>query len=143
MSVLVAIACAACLFGVLSGDVRVVRAVPSSRWGALALKCGALTVGAAGEEVLWRWLLLGRLSGAVGLPGAAVLSIGGFALAHGGTQGCRGVIAHLVTGSAFALLYLTTGDLLVPIVAHASYNVLVALAVEAERATSADKLAPS
>ena len=139
MSVAVAIACAICLFGTLSGQVRIVRPVPRPRWRALAAKSGRLTVRAAGEEVLWRWLVLGRMSAPLGLPGALVLSVGGFALAHYGTQGRRGILVHLVTGTTFAALYLATGSLVAPIVAHAAYNVLVSVAVEAEAGGSREE----
>jgi ABC-2 type transport system ATP-binding protein len=54
----------------------------------------------------------------------------GFAAAHVGAQGRRGALVHLVTGTVFGTVFLATGSLLAAISAHASYNLLVVLAVE-------------
>jgi membrane protease YdiL (CAAX protease family) len=73
------------------------------------------------EELLFRGLLMGALSGAhrlvqLGLP--ALL----FGVFHGDwAQGA----ATFVLGLGFGFLRLTTRSLLIPIVAHATYNLLV------------------
>lgn len=87
-------------------------------------------VRSASEEVLWRWFVLGSLAPAFGAGGALVASTAGFAAAHMGAQGRRGAAVHLVTGTVFGTVFLSTGSLLAAISAHASYNLLVVLAVE-------------
>jgi ABC-2 type transport system ATP-binding protein len=84
----------------------------------------ALTIGAALEELFWRGLVLGALTLAAGAAGALALSSALFASVH------RRRRLHLVTGAAFGGLYLATGRLLAPVVAHAAYNVLVCSAAE-------------
>ena len=128
----IAIALAVCLFVALSGDVRIVRRIPPPCRRGLVVKSGWLAGRAAAEEMMWRWLVLGQLRLALGMPAAFALSVGGFALAHRASQGSRGMVVHLVTGSAFSALYVATGSLVAPVVAHAVYNILVAVAVEAE-----------
>jgi ABC-2 type transport system ATP-binding protein len=78
-----------------------------------------LTVRAALEELFWRGLVLAALSLALGVIGGLVLSSAAFAGFH------RRRRLHLVTGLAFGALYVCTGKLLAPILAHAAYNVLV------------------
>lgn len=84
----------------------------------------ALTIGAVLEELFWRGLVLGALALAAGAAGALALSSALFAGVH------RRRRLHLVTGAAFGGLYLATGRLLAPVVAHAAYNVLVCSAAE-------------
>ena len=83
-----------------------------------------LAAGAALEELFWRGLVLGALAIAAGAAGALALSSACFACVHRR----RGL--HLVTGAAFGGLYVVSGKLLAPIVAHAIYNVLVCSAAE-------------
>jgi membrane protease YdiL (CAAX protease family) len=107
-------------------------ALDTSRWvtlivqqathGELIVLGLALTiVPACVEELLFRGLLMGALSGAhrlvqLGLP--ALL----FGVFHGDwAQGA----ATFVLGLGFGFLRLTTRSLLIPIVAHATYNLLV------------------
>lgn len=80
------------------------------------------------EEILWRWLLLGGL--ALTFPTAAAFAAATivFALTH--THGRR---VHLGTGATFGALYLLTGTLLAPLVAHIVYNLLVAGSLSAAR----------
>lgn len=87
-------------------------------------------VRSASEEVLWRWFVLGSLAPVFGAGGALVVSTAGFAAAHMPAQGRRGAAVHLVTGTVFGTVFLSTGSLLAAISAHASYNLLVVLAVE-------------
>jgi membrane protease YdiL (CAAX protease family) len=74
---------------------------------------------AAGEEVVWRRVVLGELlrSGpALAVTGSSL----GFALAHRARQGL-----HLGTGAVFGGVYLATGVLAACIVAHWTYNLLL------------------
>lgn len=73
------------------------------------------------EEILWRWFLLGGL--ALMIPRGAALAAAtiAFALTH-----AHGRRVHLGTGATFGGLYLLTGTLLAPLVAHVVYNLLVA-----------------
>ncbi len=104
----------------------------SARWRAPALvaRGGFFAVRSASEEVLWRWFVLGSLAPVLGAGGALVATTGGFAVAHVGAQGRRGAAVHLATGAVFGAVFLLTGSLLAAIAAHASYNLLVLLAVE-------------
>jgi membrane protease YdiL (CAAX protease family) len=96
-----------------------------------ALARGAVLLPAAClEEVVWR---LGALAAARPLAGPAValaLSSAGFALAHLRQAGPLSVRVHLVTGHVFGGVFLATGALLGAIAAHATYNLLVAAALE-------------
>ena len=83
-----------------------------------------LTVCAALEELFWRGLVLGALALAAGAAGALAVSSALFAGVH------RRKRLHLVTGAAFGGIYLATGHLLAPVVAHAAYNLLVCSAAE-------------
>jgi membrane protease YdiL (CAAX protease family) len=79
---------------------------------------------AVNEEVVWRRLVLGE-SLRAGAIAAVTVSTVGFAIAHRARQP-----THLVTGAAFSGLYVATGTLLAPIVAHWGYNAVLALRVD-------------
>lgn len=81
------------------------------------------------EEIVWRWLLLGGLALAVPAAAAFVATIVAFAWAH--AHGRRG---HLLTGATFGGVYLLTGTLLAPVLAHVVYNLLVAGSLRTTRA---------
>ena len=85
-----------------------------------------IVAAALAEETVWRvgCLLLLRHA----LPAAAALALGtaAFALAHGGTQGRRGVATHTITGAGFGLLFLSSGSLAAAAAAHGVYNLLAA-----------------
>jgi ABC-2 type transport system ATP-binding protein len=119
------------LFRVLAGHVRwpLRRLLRRSR--RIALRGTYLTLTSAAEEVLWRMLVLGGLTPAVGLVPALLASTIGFALAHGVRR--RDVVAvHLLTGIVFGALYAGTGRIEAAILAHVLYNWLVVLALESE-----------
>ena len=87
-----------------------------------------LVIGAGfGEEVLFRGYLferLGRLLGH-GMPArlaTLLLTSVLFALAHLPQQGVPGAEQALLTGLAFGTLYLATGSLALPMVAHAAFD---------------------
>jgi membrane protease YdiL (CAAX protease family) len=78
-----------------------------------------LGVTAAGEEVVWRRVLLGELL-PVGAFAALTASSVAFALVHP-----RARSVHLATGASFGGAYVATGSLLACVAAHVTYNVLV------------------
>jgi len=78
-----------------------------------------LAAAAAGEEIVWRRVVLGELLWAGPVPALAASALG-FALAHRARPGL-----HLGTGVAFGGLYLLTGALAAPIAAHWTYNVFL------------------
>jgi membrane protease YdiL (CAAX protease family) len=79
---------------------------------------------AVNEELVWRRLVLGE-SLRAGAITAVMISTVGFAVAHRARQP-----THLVTGAAFSGLYVATGTLAAPIVAHWGYNALLALRID-------------
>ncbi len=81
-----------------------------------------LLLGAANEEVIWRRVVLGELL-RLGAPAALAASSLAFALAHR-----RGRPFQLATGAVFGGLYLATGSLAASVVAHWTFNLLVAAA---------------
>ena len=100
----------------------------------LAARSTILAVKSAQEEALWRGVVLGSLAVVVGRAGALVASSILFAAAHVRRQRAWAAV-QLATGSAFGLVYVTTGRLLAAIAAHTTYNVLVGAATLAERDT--------
>ncbi len=87
--------------------------------GTLALALTALAAG-IGEEALFRGLLQGALTGPLGTWGALLVASLVFGLAHAVT-GLYALIAT-VFGLYLGGLWVATGDLTVPIVAHAAYD---------------------
>jgi len=85
----------------------------------VATTCALLGLAAAGEEVVWRRVVLGEL-----LRSGSILALAGsslaFAFAHRARPGL-----HLATGAAFGGVYLATGALAACIAAHWIYNVLL------------------
>jgi membrane protease YdiL (CAAX protease family) len=85
----------------------------------VAATCALLGIAAAGEEVVWRRVVLGEL-----LCSGSILALAGsslaFAFAHRARPG-----VHLATGAAFGGVYLATGALAACIAAHWTYNVLL------------------
>lgn len=78
------------------------------------------------EEIFYRGYLFERLR----LPKIAtlILTSAWFGLAHYGGQGWPGVEQAVITGLVFGALFLATGRLWLPIVAHAAFD-LVAIAI--------------
>ena len=75
------------------------------------------------EETLYRGFLLQRWARRWGTPAGVVLSSAAFAIGHAEWVG------HFVIGVAFAMLYLRTRSLWIPILAHAIYNGIFAVPV--------------
>ena len=119
------------LFALLSGG-RLPRARPHLRRRALAVRWAYLGAAAGFEEVVWRGLVLGALTAAIGPWAALAGSSAGFAAWHWPSLGRRSAV-HLVTGTGFGAAFLA-GGLAAAVLAHAVYNLLVDLAVQAERA---------
>ncbi|HET8894207.1 MAG TPA: ATP-binding cassette domain-containing protein [Gaiellaceae bacterium] len=101
-------------------------ALARRRRGTASLGAGLVVgVAGAGEEALWRGFVLGRLTSAVGVVGAVILSTIGFAATHIPAQRLRGLRVQLGTGLVFGTLYATSGSLVAAMSAHGIYNVLV------------------
>jgi membrane protease YdiL (CAAX protease family) len=114
------------LFVLLAGDRP---RLPRRPKGVVIARGTYLAAAAAFEELVWRGVALGTLSPRLGWPPALVLSSVGFALWHRRMLGCRSVV-HVATGAGFGLAFLS-GGLLSAILAHAVYNELVDLRVQA------------
>ena len=92
----------------------------------------ALALGVLLEELLFRSLLIGALSTTVPL---AILVVG-FAVIFGlmhSAQGQLGVIVTGLLGMWLSLLFIWSGSLVVPLVAHYVINFLQLLRAQAER----------
>jgi membrane protease YdiL (CAAX protease family) len=89
------------------------------RWSVLQLAIISAVAGAS-EEILFRAVIQGGLSGTVGAVPALVLASAGFGLAHRVTT-AYAVIAGCV-GAYLGLVWLWSGNLLTPIMAHALYD---------------------
>lgn len=136
--------------GVLVGTllfVALARRMPTvgiarGRLGLFTGKLLFLVVNSAVEEVLWRRLLVGTLVGLVGAVAAVAVGTVGFALSHAHWQRRRGFVVHLATGAVFGTLFVATGSVAAAAAAHASYNVLIASAVERLRRRAAPRRVP-
>lgn len=94
-----------------------------------------LFTAAAFEELLWRGLALAVIASRVGPLAALALTSLAFALWHRRSLGRRRAV-HVATGLGFGTAFLW-GGLAAAILAHAAYNVLVDLSVQAERERAA------
>ncbi len=81
--------------------------------------CALLGIAAAGEEVVWRRVVLGEL-----LRSGPVLALAGSSLGFAFAHRARPWL-HLGTGAVFGGVYLATGALGACIAAHWVYNVLL------------------
>lgn len=124
-----ALAAGAGLFAFLAGGRRL-EPMRGLRRGARPSRTATVLVlvRAAVEEVAWRGFLLGSLAALVRPLAALLVTAVAFSLAHANAHG-RQRLVHVVTGTMFGAVYLTTGQLAAAAVAHASYNALVVLAV--------------
>jgi membrane protease YdiL (CAAX protease family) len=125
-SVAIGLAVGVALFVVLAGMPR----VPGDFRGA-CLRVTYLAAGAGLEELLWRGLALAALAPALGTVAALAVTSAAFALSHARLLGRRCAV-HLLTGAGFGAAFLVAG-LPAAVAAHTGYNVLVDLAVRAER----------
>jgi membrane protease YdiL (CAAX protease family) len=106
--------------------------VPERPVAVVAARGAYLFAGAAFEELLWRGLGLVLLADLTGPLVALALTSGAFALWHRRSCGRQSAV-HVLTGLAFGGAFFV-GGLVAAILAHASYNVLVDLSVQAKRA---------
>jgi hypothetical protein len=90
-----------------------------AEWSLLQLAVVSLLAG-AGEESLFRAVIQGGLTRALGALPALALASALFGFCHGMTR-AYAVIAAMV-GVYLGLLWLATGKLLTPVVAHALYD---------------------
>lgn len=125
--------CGAALFVALAGG-RLPSTRPRAGPGALTIRWVWLGTLASIEELVWRGLVLTGLALALGSAAALVLSSIGFAAWHARELG-RSCAVHVLTGLGFGGAFLV-GGLVAAVAAHATYNVLVDWAVQAERARS-------
>jgi ABC-2 type transport system ATP-binding protein len=129
-SLLASVAVACLLFVGLAGRIAWRLRPLLRRLRAICVRGVYLTLTSASEEVFWRLLVLGASASLIGVAPAFLVSTVGFALAHGVRR--RDVVAvHLLTGAAFGGLYVLTGRIEAPILAHSLYNWLVVFALEA------------
>jgi ABC-2 type transport system ATP-binding protein len=127
-----AILAGALLFAALSRGRVPIRVFRRERAAALTARGGYLVLRSAVEEIVWRGLGIGALAPLIGTLPALVLTTVGFASSHAPKLG-RSSVTHLLTGAVFGGLYLVGGGLAAPIAAHATYNLLIAFALEARR----------
>jgi len=77
------------------------------------------------EEFVWRGFFITTASDKTGSVALAViLSALVYASYHYGSGGIRNAFTHGRNGIIFAILFVLTGDLVVPFIAHATFNVL-------------------
>ncbi|MCU4750844.1 CPBP family glutamic-type intramembrane protease [Halobacteria archaeon AArc-curdl1] len=98
---------------------------PDSAGGWIVLLGVVLPVVALFEELLFRAALIGALSAGFDIP-LWILAVGSsavFALGHG-AQGRTGIVVTGLLGLVLAWLFITTGSLLVVVVAHYLINAL-------------------
>lgn len=96
--------------------------------GDLFLVMLPMALNAAGEELLFRGYLFQRASEILGPVVATLLSAGAFAAGHLGNPGATPASTTVIflAGVFFALCYLRTGSLWLPIGAHLSWNLVLA-----------------
>lgn len=93
--------------------------LPADGWTRVLAILALAIVPAVCEELFFRGALLSRLLQCASCWQAALITVLIFALMHGTPLGLPG---HLLSGLLFTLLMLHTGRLLVPMAAHALYN---------------------
>jgi membrane protease YdiL (CAAX protease family) len=118
---------------------RAARAKELGAWRprAIALKLALLGAIACSEEIIWRGLVITRLEPYTGIAFAVAIATAAFATMHVYGQGWTGLRTHAATGLAFGLLFVLSGSLLTPLVAHLAYNAAVIAADEDRRAQRA------
>jgi ABC-2 type transport system ATP-binding protein len=124
----------AALYAALSRGAIGFAGLPRSRAVPIVVRSAYLAGRSAYEEVIWRGLLLSLLLSVVAAGPALAVNTGAFALSHLRSQGRR-MLVHVVTGATFGSLFYISGSLGAAILAHATYNILIGLAVEARRET--------
>ncbi|HZO86561.1 MAG TPA: CPBP family intramembrane glutamic endopeptidase [Verrucomicrobiae bacterium] len=97
---------------------RVIRPM-FGEWSIAQLAIISLLAGLC-EEVLFRGALQGGLTAKIGAPGALVISSVAFGLAHPVSR--QYIMAAGLIGFFLGGLFIATGNLLAPIVAHALYD---------------------
>jgi membrane protease YdiL (CAAX protease family) len=123
LAMLTGAAAGTALFAAVVRRVRPIRPVPTPP-AALAF----LALLALNEEVVWRRLVLGEALRGGAIAGVAASAIT-FSLMHRVRRA-----THLVTGLVFGCTYVFTGSLAASVVAHWTYNALVASALPRTRA---------
>lgn len=101
---------------------RLLHFLPRTRLELHAFYRVSVTAGIV-EEIVYRGFVLWFLAQHMPLWGAIVVSSIGFGLCHS-YQGASGVVRTGLVGLVFALLYVGTGSIWLPIVAHALLDIL-------------------
>ena len=92
-------------------------------WEFASLAFAMVVAAPLAEELFFRGFLMHRWARRWGTPAGVALSSAAFAVGHAEWVG------HFVTGAAFALLYVRTRSLWVPILTHAVYNAIFAVPI--------------
>jgi len=106
-------------FAEVRGFLETVLRPMFAEWSLLQLAVVSLLAGVA-EESLFRAVIQGGLTGALGAWPALAVASGLFGVCHGMTR-AYAVIAAIM-GVYLGLLWLATGNLLTPVIAHALYD---------------------
>jgi ABC-2 type transport system ATP-binding protein len=130
------------LFALLSRAWVSIGIFRRNRAAALTARGGYLVLRSAVEEIFWRGLGIGVLAPLIGTVPALVVTTVGFAASHLPKLGRHSAV-HLLTGAVFGGLYLVGGGLAAPIAAHATYNLMIVLALEARRQQARTATSPS
>jgi ABC-2 type transport system ATP-binding protein len=125
------------VFAVVAWRWLPLRVPERARRALVAAKVVYVGATSATEEVFWRWLMLGGLADMLGLAAAFVVSTLSFAFAHATRVRSQAFAIHVATGATFGGVYVATGSLAAAIAAHATYNLLVLMGLEAQRPRSA------
>jgi len=103
---------------------------PTIEWGTQGLGVWllVLAIDAAGEELLFRGYIFGRVVEIIGPVAATICSSLLFAVAHASNPSVStiGLVNIFLGGTFFSLCYLRTGSLWVAIGAHAAWNIVLA-----------------
>jgi ABC-2 type transport system ATP-binding protein len=124
----------AALYATLSGGAIGVAGLRRGRAFPIIARSAYLAARSAYEEAIWRGILLSLLLSVSAAGPALAVNTAAFALSHVRSQGRR-MLVHLGTGATFGGLFYASGSLAAAILAHATYNILIGLTVEAHRET--------
>jgi membrane protease YdiL (CAAX protease family) len=122
---------AACATTVTAGWLAVVMLRRSPGWSRMRTSARSadywplLVIGACGEELLFRGLLLRAVTATWGAWPGILLAAGAFGVAHRRRGRSRDVAIHAFTGLILGALAWVTGGWLASAAAHATYNCVV------------------
>lgn len=76
------------------------------------------------EEIIYRGFVIWYLAHVMPVWGAVVVSSFIFGLSHGGYQGVAGIMRTGLVGLGFAVLFILSGSIWLPIIGHALFDIL-------------------